>query len=104
MEIGLKAFFYEYKYYLLPDGCADAEDVRKLKMAEVRRLKEENCMAPDFVYESAETEFLVIAAPERIFPATVNLYTREEYDALLSKQVEKRCPGCRATQTTAPRS
>ncbi|MFQ7079276.1 MAG: hypothetical protein ACLRSW_15825 [Christensenellaceae bacterium] len=28
MEIGLKAFFYEYKYYLLPDGCADAEDVR----------------------------------------------------------------------------
>ena len=94
MEIGLKAFFYEYKYYLLPDGCADAEDVRKLKMAEVRRLKEENCMAPDFVYESAETEFLVIAAPERIFPVTVNLYTREEYDALLSKQVEKRCPGC----------
>ena len=94
MEIGLKAFFYEYKYYLLPDGCADAEDVRKLKMAEVRRLKEENCMAPDFVYESAETEFLVIAAPELIFPATVNLYTREEYDALLSKQVEKRCPGC----------
>ena len=63
-------------------------------MAEVRRLKEENCMAPDFVYESVETEFLVIAAPERIFPVTVNLYTREEYDALLSKQVEKRCPGC----------
>ena len=55
MEIGLKAFFYEYKYYLLPDGCADAEDVRKLKMAEVRRLKEEHCMAPDFVYESVET-------------------------------------------------
>lgn len=90
----MKAFFYEYKYYLLPQECASAEDVKRLKATEVKRLKEENCMAPDFVYESVQTEFLKIEEPDRVFPATVNLYTKEEYDARLKKQVEKRCPGC----------
>lgn len=94
METGLKAFFYDYKYYLLPEDCENAEDIKKLKFTEVKRLKEEYCMAPDFVYESMETEFLNIEAPERIFPATVNLYSRKEYDELLLKQVKKRCPGC----------
>lgn len=30
----------------------------------------------------------------KVFPVTVNLYTQEEYDALLSKQVQRLCPGC----------
>lgn len=94
MEQGLKAFFYDYKYYLLPDDCADTEDVKKISSREFRRLKEEKCMAPDFVYEAIETEFLSIEAPERVFPVKVNLYSRQEYDGILAKQVEKRCPGC----------
>ncbi len=94
METGLKAFFYDYKYYLLPENCESVEDVKKLRSTEVRRLKEENCMAPNFVCESIETEFLTIEVPDRVFAATVNLCTREEYDVLLGKQVEKRCPGC----------
>lgn len=94
MEQGLKAFFYDYKYYLLPDDCADTEDVKKISSGEFRRLKEEKCMAPDFVYEAIETEFLSIEAPERVFPVNVNLYSRQEYDGILAKQVEKRCPGC----------
>ena len=94
MEQGLKAFFYDYKYYLLPDDCADTEDVKKISSGEFRRLKEEKCMAPDFVYEAIETEFLSIEAPERVFSVNVNLYSRQEYDGILAKQVEKRCPGC----------
>lgn len=94
METGVKAFFYDYKYYLLPEICESAEEVKKLKCAEVKRLKEENCMAPDFVYESIETELLIIEEPDCVFPVTVSLYSREEYDALLLKQVKGRCPGC----------
>ena len=52
-------------------------------------------MAPDFIRESMSEEFLEILEPSRIFPVSVNLYTREEYDELLKKQVEKRCAGCR---------
>lgn len=94
METGLKAFFYDYKYYLLPEGCNGVEDVKALKFAEVKRLKEENCMAPNFVYGCEETEFLEIEAPGRVFEATVNFYTAEEYNDVLRGQVEKRCPGC----------
>ena len=94
MEKGLRAFFYEYKYYLFPESCADTEDLKKLGKAEFRRLREENCMAPDFVEESIVTESLEIGNPEKVFPVTVNIYTQAEYDSLLKKQVEKRCVGC----------
>ncbi len=94
MEKGLRAFFYEYKYYLFPESCADTEDLKKLGKAEFRRLREENCMAPDFVEESIASEWLEIGYPEKVFPVTVNVYTQAEYDALLKKQVEKRCAGC----------
>ena len=89
MEKGLRAFFYEYKYYLFPESCADTEDLKKLGKAEFRRLREENCMAPDFVEESIVSESLEIGNPEKVFPVTVNIYTQAEYDALLKKQVEK---------------
>lgn len=94
METGLKAFFYDYRYYLLPDGCESVEDVKKLAFTEVKRLKEEKCMAPNFVYGCEETELLKIEAPGRIFETTVNLYSEEEYNGILKKQVDKRCPGC----------
>ncbi len=94
MEKGLKAFFYEYKYYLLPDSCESVDDLKKEKAWEVKRLKEELCMAPDFVYESMETELLTIEYPERVFPAEINLYTCEEYDKLLREQVKRVCATC----------
>ncbi len=94
MEKGLKAFFYEYKYYLLPEGCYDVDDLKREKVWEVKRLKEELCMAPNFVYESMETELLTIEHPERVFPAEVDLYNREEYDKLLWEQVKCVCSTC----------
>ncbi len=94
MEKGVKAFFYEYKYYVLPDECENTEDLKKQKVWEVKRLKEELCMAPDFVYESMETELLTIEDPSRVFPARANLYESAEYDAILKKQVECVCAKC----------
>lgn len=94
MEKGLKAFFYDYKYYLLPDEFQSVEALKEQKVVEVKRLKEELCMAPDFIYESIETELLTIEAPERVFPAEVNLYTSKEYDEILRKQVDVVCQNC----------
>lgn len=91
--IGVKAFFYEYKYYLYPDGC-DLSQLKRMDHVRVQRLTEEFCMAPNFVEESIVEEDLAIENPERLFDVDVNLYTREEYDALLKKQVERVCKGC----------
>lgn len=91
--IGVKAFFYDYKYYLYPDGC-DLSQLKRMDHVCVQRLREEFCMAPDFVEESIAEEELVIEHPERLFDVDANLYTREEYDALLKKQVERVCEGC----------
>lgn len=93
MERGLRAFFYDYHYYLFPDGMTLGE-LKAAGKVRVRHLKEERCMAPDFVYESVVEEELTIEAPERIFEVAVNLYTGAEYDAILKQHVERVCPGC----------
>ncbi len=93
MERGLRAFFYEWNYYLLPDGVT-LDDLVSAGEADVKQLKEERCMAPDFLYERMEDRHLVISHPERAFEVRVNLYTGEEYDAVLSRHVDRVCPGC----------
>lgn len=94
MEKGVKAFFYEYKYYLLPEECESVEDLKRQQVWEVKRLKEELCMAPDFVYERIEAELLTIEEPSHVFPAEVNLYESAEYDKILRAQVKCVCPKC----------
>ena len=59
MEKGLKAFFYEYKYYLFPETCATLSELKSRESVKVKRLKEERCMAPDFIYESIAEEEVV---------------------------------------------
>lgn len=93
MEKGVRAFFYEYKYYLLPDDCAETAELPEGEFP-AKRLKEERCLAPDFIYESIAEEVLKIEDRAKVFPVSVNLYSRAEYDALLRVQVEKHCPGC----------
>ena len=88
MERGLRAFFYDYHYYLFPDGMTLGE-LKAAGKVRVRHLKEERCMAPDFVYESVVEEELTIEAPERIFEVAVNLYTGAEYDANIKQHVER---------------
>lgn len=94
MEKLLKAFFYDYKYYLFPDDCASLEELKSKERVAVKRLKEDRCMAPDFIYESIVEETLEIEDANRLFEVSVNLYTGEEYDAILSKQIDRVCHGC----------
>lgn len=65
-----------------------------------KRLKEEFCMAPDFVYESIAEEELEIEDSNRLFEVSVNLYSREEYDNILERQVKLHCPGCSRYEPT----
>ncbi len=94
METHLKAFFYDYKYYLFPDDCLTIDELKTKERVTAKRLKEERCMAPDFIYESITDETLEIEDADRLFEVYVNLYTGAEYDEILSKQVDRVCPGC----------
>lgn len=94
MERQMKAFFYDYKYYLFPDDCMTLEELKKRDSVTVKRLKEENCMAPDFIYESIAEETLAIEEPDLLFEVYVNLYSGEEYDKILKEQIDRVCPGC----------
>ncbi len=94
MENGVRAFFYDYKYYLFPDDITSLKELKNKSEIRAKRLKEEGCMAPDFIYESIEEETVVIDDPKKVFEVYVDLYTREEYDEILGKQVSRVCPGC----------
>ena len=93
MEQGIRAFFYRFQYYLFPEGM-ELSDLAAAGRVEVKRLKEERCMAPDFIYESMEDAVVTIEDPALLFEVRVNLYTGAEYDAILGKHVDRICPGC----------
>lgn len=99
MEKGLRALFYEYKYYLLPTELT-LDEVKKSGSLTLTRMKEELCMAPDFIYESMQEETVVIDVPEHAFEVTVNLYTHAEYDEILGKLVDRICPNCTRYEDT----
>ncbi|MDE6058944.1 MAG: hypothetical protein K2G44_02775 [Clostridia bacterium] len=94
MTTQMKAFFYEYKYYAFPDGVKSLDELKKMPSVTCMRLKEERCMAPDFIFESTEEETLAIEHPERLFEVSVTIRTGEEYDEILRKQVDKVCHDC----------
>lgn len=94
MESGLKAFFYDYKYYLFPDGVDSLKRLKTMGEVTAKRLKEDRCMAPDFIYESIVTETVAIEDPDGVFEVYVNLYSGEEYDKILGERVDNICHGC----------
>lgn len=94
MESNISAFFYRYKYYIFPQEYADLNKISDGDKIKAKRLKEERCMAPDFIYESIVEEEVEIADKNMLFPVSVNLYSGKEYDEILSKQIDKVCPGC----------
>lgn len=94
MEKGIRAFFYDYKYYMFPDGVSSLKELKAMKSVDAKRLKEEFCMAPDFVYESMADEHVEFDDPNMVFEVLVNIYDRKEYDAILAEQVKRVCPGC----------
>lgn len=100
MERAVRAFFYDYKYYLFPETCPTLADVKASRVLTAKRLKEEGCMAPAFIFESIEEETVTIEDPDRVFPAEVDLYSAEEYDEILGRHVRRVCPGCVRYQET----
>ncbi len=94
MEKQIDAVFYNFKYYVFPREYCELKNVEAGTVITAKRLKEELCMAPHFVYESMEDEVVTIDRPELLFPVKVNFYSREEYDAILGELVDKICPGC----------
>lgn len=94
MESDLKAFFYDYKYYLFPNDCATLSEVKRKGKFVAKRLLEERCMAPDFIYESIREEDVEIEAESRVFEVSVSLYSAQEYDEILTRHVHRVCPGC----------
>lgn len=94
MEETRQAFFVDYKYYLLPDDCFSVEDVKRKTVFKAKRLKEERCMAPDFIYESVVEEEVFLESGDRVFPVEVTLRSSAEYDEILAKRVDRTCHGC----------
>lgn len=94
MEKGIKAAFYKFKYYIFPEEFNDFSKITHGTVIKAKRLNEELCMAPDFIYESITEESVEIDNPALLFPVEVNLYSGKEYDEILEKQVDRVCPGC----------
>ncbi len=94
MKKNIKAVFYKYKYYIFPEEFSDLTKIGDGTVISAKRLKEERCMAPDFIYESILEESVEIEDARLLFPVEVNLYSGKEYDELLSKQIDKVCHGC----------
>lgn len=95
MEKGIDAVFYDFRYYIFPDEYADLSAVENGAEINAKRLKEELCMAPDFIYESIEEETLTVENAKLLCQVKVNLYSHEEYDKILAEQVHRVCPGCK---------
>ncbi len=60
----------------------------------VKHLKEEGCMAPDFIWESVEETSLHIQNPDQAFPVEVTLRSLTEYNRILAKHVHSVCADC----------
>ncbi len=95
MEKGIDAVFYNFKYYIFPDEYADLSAIEDGAEIKAKRLKEELCMAPNFIYESIEEETLTVENAKLLCSVKINLYSHEEYDKILAEQVHRVCPGCK---------
>lgn len=98
--IELSAFFYENEYYLFP-SCAD--NVSDLKayikssgIVDLRAsmLSSERCFPPCFTDNSVKESVIRDIDPRFIFPATVYMMSRDEYDGALRKRIDGQCRFC----------
>ena len=89
-----QAFYYEYRYYLMPDGCFDVQELAERGTFRCTRLGEEHYIAPNFICEDMREEELTITDVRRVFPVEVTIYPQAEYNALLEKQMARSCAGC----------
>lgn len=93
-----QAFFYNGRYFLLPEDCRTTDDVilnhTDYRSFPVKELTQKHCLAPYFLSESVKETKLRLKREALIYPCEVELLSLNEYNARLRQAVAARCPGC----------
>lgn len=91
-----KAFLYHERYFLLPDGISDVDELLALydgSEIELWECTERKCLAPYFV-----SEFMVISkvllGEGEMYPCEVEILPMLEYNRRLRARIEGYCDGC----------
>lgn len=96
-----KGFLYKGRYFLLPAPIESTEKLENMMalggqiVLKVTELKENGCVAPDFTIDCMETISLTVNPGERIFPATVYIWGREEYNKCMENVLKSGCLNCK---------
>lgn len=91
-----KAFLYQERYFLLPEGINDVDELTALHGGdeiEVWECIEKKCMAPYFVNEFMVLSVITLGNGE-IYPCEVEILSMLEYNRRLRARVEGYCDGC----------
>ena len=93
-----QAFFYNGRYFLLPEDCRTTDDVilnhTDYRSFPVKELKEKYCLAPFFIYESIKETKLRLKRDAMIYPCEIELLSLRDYNARLRAAITEHCPGC----------
>ncbi|MBO4325755.1 MAG: hypothetical protein J5950_00605 [Clostridia bacterium] len=98
--IELNAFFYENEYYLFPANVNSVPELReyiaKAGISDLRAslLSSDKCVPPCFTDNSVKESVIRDIDPRFIFPATVIMMKRDEYDEALRKRLREQCANC----------
>ena len=93
----IKAVFYHFNYYILPDDMP-LDQLQGNVALQKLGVGDENLgsIPPYFVDSLIENVTVNIDNPNHIAPCNVFVCTKEEYDAILRKHVSEKCIGCRS--------
>lgn len=96
--ISAEAFYYKSEYYLLPPDCAAFPQFRERVVdgisLRVRKLSRRGCIPPYFIEEAISDCVITLADCRRLYPVTVYILPRTEYETHLREAVLIKCPGC----------
>ena len=93
----LKAVFYHYNYYLLPEDVS-LDQLNGQVTLQKLGVGDENLgsIPPYFIDSLLETVTVNIDAPEHLASCNVFVCDKDEYDQILRKHVCEKCVGCRS--------
>ncbi len=91
-----KAFLYQERYFLMPDGIDDVDELTAVcgdSETEFWECIEKKCLAPYFVKEFMVISSITLGDGE-IYPCEVEILSMLEYNKRLRSMVEGHCEGC----------
>ena len=101
-----KAFLYNGRFFLFPEGICDGDDLRKACDAEgklkLTELVEKRCMVPYFVDKYMTESEVTLTDEHGIYPFDAEIMTMKEYNRRLREVVTRICPGCNAFTELTP--